>query len=120
MGGGWKVERYSDGEKKAEGQITYSLRTGPWTFYLPDGRVDYQGFFIKGRKDGSWVYYDYQRRQQKIVTYKLDRPLKRAEKPFSKKFSVMNQSEAVSTLIGHWLFLAGVRDFSGSDYFTPL
>jgi antitoxin component YwqK of YwqJK toxin-antitoxin module len=34
------------------------LQHGTWKGYYPNGKLNYTGAFVNGKKDGIWVFYD--------------------------------------------------------------
>ncbi len=59
------VDYYSSGKIKSLGNYSDSLKTGPWTYFKPDGQTLARGKYAKYRKRdngfkiGKWTYWDY-------------------------------------------------------------
>ena len=60
--GGFLAHIYTvDGALKADGRYSdaaYRIPDGHFVFYYPDGKVESEGAYVKGRKDGIWMRHD--------------------------------------------------------------
>lgn len=54
---GWWVGRYSNGNKRREGEFVDGERVGLWTSYHFDGGVSEQGVYDSGLKNGLWTEF---------------------------------------------------------------
>ncbi len=50
----------------------YYARVGNWKFYDEKGRIEKDGNFVLGQRDGRWILYNRRGKQKKFMIYKND------------------------------------------------
>lgn len=55
---GFHITWKNYGVKKHEGNFENDIPNGEWSIYHDNGELDSRGFFVRGKKEGIWEYWD--------------------------------------------------------------
>ncbi|NCO55450.1 MAG: hypothetical protein COS14_13080 [Bacteroidetes bacterium CG02_land_8_20_14_3_00_31_25] len=53
-----RLEYYSNGKKKIEGEVKNGKRSGKWTYWFENGNIWSEGSFINGLSDGQFNIFN--------------------------------------------------------------
>jgi hypothetical protein len=56
--GGYNTLYYDSGKRMSEGEMREGLETGEWTSWHENGNIKSIGYYVEGRKDSLWQWYD--------------------------------------------------------------
>ncbi len=65
----WTRNYYSNGETQFYCYMRNGKREGTYTHYFQDKSIEMQGMYKKGLREGSWKFYDLERREFFYVNY---------------------------------------------------